>query len=594
PYTWTWDQKYVLYEFRGFGGGQEVPPSGEQVPPGKYYAWFDYDGANKAGPAEFEIIEPSPEIPKDISSLKIITDKYTYFMGEPVQITIIGYRAGSSTEFSRGYLIKDELGNWVRDMSWLITCDVVVHLGPDSYTWDQKYDLINEYDLSGNYLIHFSKNGEQVSPGKYYIYACPGSCEPAEIEIVEAPRLRIEKVKISGPDEVFIHKYNEWELKITVSDIFPKTPLSPISWDIMIFENASLEETVSAIENIGGIVTNESYPYLRISITPNLLDDLAHVLSINWIEKTPVYILFNHGTRSGVEENKYLYLKAGTFDPIYGEPNFLKPNLKIDGYRDDEVGYWIVQWSEPVLRETYDKVEELGADIIGYIPKDAYVVRMTNEVKEEVANLPFIRAIVIFQPQYKMPPYLISSYEEYFDIDDVTMENVVVYDVLPAELELLDYELTQGTLTATTKGKGKMGSTHLTWVVGDLTGEAELILKIATRKNPAGKQEFTSPGVYVLNEGVTAEGTDKITKETFKAGPTEPILVTAIEEIQGPNHVGKSIPEDTSAPSVISIAPEGMDPVPNPIQFNPTFFVIVLIFFVSMIITYFEERSTFL
>ncbi|UCE38716.1 MAG: hypothetical protein JSW00_05670, partial [Thermoplasmata archaeon] len=28
---------------------------GEQVPPGKYYAWFDYDGVNKVGPTEFEI-----------------------------------------------------------------------------------------------------------------------------------------------------------------------------------------------------------------------------------------------------------------------------------------------------------------------------------------------------------------------------------------------------------------------------------------------------------------------------------------------------------------------------------------------------------
>ncbi|UCE36877.1 MAG: hypothetical protein JSW00_15430 [Thermoplasmata archaeon] len=58
PYTWIWNQKYKLYDNRGYGLGKEIPPSGEQVPPGKYYAWFDYDGVNKVGPAEFEIIKP--------------------------------------------------------------------------------------------------------------------------------------------------------------------------------------------------------------------------------------------------------------------------------------------------------------------------------------------------------------------------------------------------------------------------------------------------------------------------------------------------------------------------------------------------------
>ncbi len=57
PYMWIWDQKYKLYDNRGYGLSKEIPPSGEQVPPGKYYAWFDYDGVNKVGPAEFEIIK---------------------------------------------------------------------------------------------------------------------------------------------------------------------------------------------------------------------------------------------------------------------------------------------------------------------------------------------------------------------------------------------------------------------------------------------------------------------------------------------------------------------------------------------------------
>lgn len=109
--------------------------------------------------------------------------------------------------------------------------------------------------------------------------------------------------------------------------------------------------------------------------------------------------------------------------------------------------------------------------------------------------------------------------------------DVAVKDVLPAELKLLDYTLTQGTLKAVKKGKGKMGSTHLNcWTVGTLEPgkEANLTILISTIKNPAGKQEFTSPGTYILNDGASASGLDELIGEMISAGPTPPIAVTAI------------------------------------------------------------------
>jgi PKD repeat protein len=530
---WTWNQECRIY-----GGNRTpddtIPPTGGQVPYGKYYVWFDaHDIWGLIGPAEFEIIE-SPE-----GSLKVTTDKYTYYQGEPVHITITGYRVGPSSDFDRGYLIKDELGHWVRDPREVHTTDIFDSWGPDNHTWNQKYELLYECDIDGNYRIHYPNNGEQVSPGKYYIYPEPGNCEPAEIEIIERPKLKIEKEKISGPDEVLTHTYNEWELKITVSNMFPKIQLSPISLDVSLHMNVSIEETVLAVENLGGIVNEIYYNRLMISITPDLIDDLAHILSIQWIQKISVPIPFNLGTRGEEEENMYLYLKAGTFDPIYGEPSFLKPILKIDGYKDDVEGYWIVQMNQTITPEIQDEIDALGAYMSFYLPDSAYCVRMTNEVKEEVADLPFVRAVVLFQPQYKIMPSLISTYEEYFDIEDVALEEVVAHDVLPAELEILEYELTQGTLDVIKKGKGKMGATHLTWFIGDLSGDAELIIKIATRENPAGKQEFTSPGEYLLNDGAWVEGIDCSTGETIKEGPTDPIYVTALEN---PDYNNKKSP----------------------------------------------------
>ena len=445
----------------------------------------------------------------------VTTDKYTYHIGEPVTIFFWGVISLPATG-DHWYVIEDEHGNLVVDNSFL-TRGWVMRMVSDPYyeIWDQAY-----YGVP--------KHGQQVPTGKYYVwFGWPQKqFGPAEFEIVADAGLEIEKVKISGPDEVSTHTYTEWELKITVSNTYFQTPLLPVSIHMILHKNASMDETVSAIESLGGTVSYRSDPYLTISITPNLIDEVAHLLGVQWIQKTGVPVPLG-GVTGG--ESKYLYLKAGTFDPIYGEPDFLIPILRIDGYDDSIEGYWIVQWKENMTQNIWDEIEALGIDITGYIPDDAHILRMTNDLKNEVTNLSYVRAIVLYQPQYKLSAGLME-YLEYFNIKDanytVCINDVVVYDVLPAELELIEYELTQGTLSATKKGKGKMGSTHLIWDVGDLYGDAELVLKIATRKNPAGKQEFTSPGTYLLNEGATAEGIDESTGESLAVGPTDPIYVT--------------------------------------------------------------------
>lgn len=106
-------------------------------------------------------------------------------------------------------------------------------------------------------------------------------------------------------------------------------------------------------------------------------------------------------------------------------------------------------------------------------------------------------------------------------------------------MKLLEYERSQGNLDVIKKGKGKMGATHLTWLVGNLTGDAELTMRIATRQNPAGKQEFTSPGNYSLNDGAWLKAISCSTGEKIEEGPTSPIIVTALEN---PHYKNKKSP----------------------------------------------------
>jgi hypothetical protein len=251
--NWEWNQTYRLYHENNTPDNL-ISPSGQQVPPGKYYVWFDtHSGWGEIGPAEFEIVD---SYNNSTEPLKITTDKYTYYLGEPVHITITGDRVGPSSDFYRGYLIKsdfyrgylikDEFGHWVRDAPQLHSTDIHQSRGPDNYTWHQKYEILYEYDFLGNHQIHYPNNGEQVSTGKYYIYPYPGNCEPAEIEIIERSELIIEKEKISGPDEILTHTYHEWELKITVSGASPtKSYENVVVYDVLPAELELLEFELS-------------------------------------------------------------------------------------------------------------------------------------------------------------------------------------------------------------------------------------------------------------------------------------------------------------------------------------------------------------
>lgn len=85
---------------------------------------------------------------------------------------------------------------------------------------------------------------------------------------------------------------------------------------------------------------------------------------------------------------------------------------------------------------------------------------------------------------------------------DWTMEDVVVSDRFAAELEIdCVCCVSHGTLDLSMKGNSD--KVFLTWTIGDLAPleTATLCMIISTDENPAGHQEYTSPGCYELNSG---------------------------------------------------------------------------------------------
>ena len=103
----------------------------------------------------------------------------------------------------------------------------------------------------------------------------------------------------------------------------------------------------------------------------------------------------------------FIQLKTATFDPLLGGPK-LPPNLEIASYPAGESGYFIVQFSGPVMAEWKEKLEELGGTLSSYIPDYAFLVKMDPSIKTKIQSLPFVRWVGIYQPAYKIHPDLLG------------------------------------------------------------------------------------------------------------------------------------------------------------------------------------------
>lgn len=90
------------------------------------------------------------------------------------------------------------------------------------------------------------------------------------------------------------------------------------------------------------------------------------------------------------------------------------------------------------------------------------------------------------------------------------LSDIVITDVIPAELDVLDYTADCGVVAIEIAGKSGKSATKVTWTIdGPIpdTGDCRLYLTVATRLSPSGKfYRFTDPGCYYLNEGAHMEG----------------------------------------------------------------------------------------
>ncbi len=100
-------------------------------------------------------------------------------------------------------------------------------------------------------------------------------------------------------------------------------------------------------------------------------------------------LLFSIGTgasEAGTNDAP-IRLLAATFHPQRGEFPAVPAELRADPVRANTAGYYIVQFAGPIRAEWRHRLEEAGAEPLGYIPDFAYKTRMTPKEAAAVAVL---------------------------------------------------------------------------------------------------------------------------------------------------------------------------------------------------------------
>ena len=105
--------------------------------------------------------------------------------------------------------------------------------------------------------------------------------------------------------------------------------------------------------------------------------------------------------------NTQINLAAAQFDTNTG-PIGLIDELSVDSYPEGVNGYYIVQFNDVVKQEWKARLEQMGATVGFYVPFNAYVVKMSEEVKAQVESLDHVQYVGIYQPAFKITKFYLS------------------------------------------------------------------------------------------------------------------------------------------------------------------------------------------
>ncbi|MAE77380.1 MAG: hypothetical protein CMJ85_10985 [Planctomycetes bacterium] len=134
-------------------------------------------------------------------------------------------------------------------------------------------------------------------------------------------------------------------------------------------------------------------------------------------------ILLSPLAAQDIGADRQIHLRYATFDPAVSQaatPKMLRggPATKL----------WIVQFDGLPTEARRAALRSAGAQVHGYLPENAYVVRMSHTTQEIVARQPGVRSATYYHPAFRLEPELVAAVQKTTSDDEPRKYNVVVVD----------------------------------------------------------------------------------------------------------------------------------------------------------------------
>ncbi|WMW21084.1 PGF-pre-PGF domain-containing protein [Methanolobus mangrovi] len=119
---------------------------------------------------------------------------------------------------------------------------------------------------------------------------------------------------------------------------------------------------------------------------------------------------------------------------------------------EDTENYYIVQFTGPVRASWKQEITSTGATIYNYIPNNAFIFKMSDNVKVQVQSLDFVKWIGEYKPEYKYEPELTYTNSIQIASTEIDTENTYHvllfysedYDSIASSIELLGGKIISG------------------------------------------------------------------------------------------------------------------------------------------------------
>jgi len=142
-------------------------------------------------------------------------------------------------------------------------------------------------------------------------------------------------------------------------------------------------------------------------------------------EIVPYYSISKNGEVVRTFQPSYeLGFRYAYFDPLQSVPE-VDPLLE----SGSDTNLYIVQFFTQPLEEYKNAIISLGGDVHYYVAQFGYIVKMSDEIKSQVEELPYVRWVGYYQPAYRLEEFMLENLDTAHTYYPYQKYNIQVFEV---------------------------------------------------------------------------------------------------------------------------------------------------------------------